>query len=175
MLSQLSQRERIALAVGALVVLLTLVFYGLIAPYRNGMDQLDTRIAARQRQIREVQTLRNDYLQLQKKLSEAERRLDSSGAFSLFSFVESASARIASKENLVYMRPQPASVKEGFREESVEIKLEKIRLNQLVQLLYEIETAKAYLQVKSLRVKTRFDDRSMLDTVLTIAAYGRSS
>ena len=82
---------------------------------------------------------------------------------------------MASKENLVYMRPQPASTQDGYREDSVEIKLEKIRLDQLVRLLYDIQNADAFLQVKNMRVKTRFDNRTLLDVVLTVSAYGRSS
>ena len=93
-------------------------------------------------------------------------------AFSLFSFIEATEAQVASKENLVYMRPQPSVDQNEFREESVEIKLEKIRLDQLVQLLYEIESANAFLKVKTLRVKTRFDNKSELDAVMTISSMG---
>ncbi len=173
MIAQLSQRDRVALFVGGTVVLLTLLFFGIIAPYQGAMEQLDGKIAARKRQIKEVQALRQDYLQLQRRLNEAQKRLAKGESFSLFSFVESLATRVASKENLVYMRPQPVTAQEDFREESVEIKLDKIRLNQLVQLLYEIESADAFLRVKNLRVKTRFDDRTQLDAVLTISSYGR--
>ncbi len=175
MIANLNQRERIALGIGALVVLVTLVFFGIVSPYRESLDLLDRKIASRQKQVREVQALRGQYLALQQKLNEAEKRLARGESFSLFSFVESLATRVASKENLVYMRPQPSSVKEGFREDSVEIKLDKIRLNQLVQLLYELETTDAVLQVKNLRLKTRFEDRTLLDAVLTVSSYGRSA
>jgi general secretion pathway protein M len=112
---------------------------------------------------------------LQRQLAEAEKKLAKGENFSLFSFVEAITAQAATKENLVYMRPQPVSVQEDFKEESVEIKLERIRLDQLVRLLYEIDAANAYLQVKNLRIKTRFDDQSQLNAVLTISSYGRSA
>jgi general secretion pathway protein M len=73
------------------------------------------------------------------------------------------------------MRPQPSSVQDTVRENSVEIKLEKIRLDQLIRLLYAIDSTDACLQVKNLRVKTRFDDRTLLDAVLTISSYGRNA
>ncbi|BCR05989.1 hypothetical protein DESUT3_30580 [Desulfuromonas versatilis] len=175
MIGNLSQRERIALVLGALAVLVTLVFFAVVSPYREALDRLDRQIASRQKQVYEVQSLRRQYLSLQQQLNEAERRLARGEAFSLFSFVESLATRVASKENLVYMRPQPTSVKEGFREDSVEIKLDKIRLNQLVQLLYELETTDAVLQVKNLRLKIRFEDRTLLDAVLTVSSFGRSA
>lgn len=173
--NQLSQRERITLMAGALVILLLIVVFGIIAPYRTALEHLDSKIASRQRQLGEVQQLSNQYRQLQQQLAASERRLASGGDFSLLSFVEATSVRLAGRDSLVSMRPQPTATVEGFREETVEVKLEKVRLHQLVQLLYAAETAPAPMLVKTLRVKTRFDDRNLLDVVVTFASYRRST
>ena len=173
--NQLSQRERITLVAGVLVILLLIIVFGIIAPYRTALERLDSKIASRQRQLGEVQQLSNQYRQLQQQLAASERRLASGGDFSLLSFVEATSARLAGRDSLVSMRPQPAATVEGFREETVEVKLEKVRLHQLVQLLYAAETAPAPMLVKTLRVKTRFDDRNLLDVVVTFASYRRST
>lgn len=175
MIANLSQREKVILALGAAVVLATLVFLGVISPYRQAMARLDTQIASRQRQMRKVQALRSEFLALQRQQARVDARMARGRDFSLFSFVENITAQVASKENLVYMRPQPTAVQDGIREKSVEIKLEKIRLDQLVRLLYAIDSADACLQVKNLRIKTRFGNKSLLDTVLTISSYGRTS
>jgi general secretion pathway protein M len=175
MISNLSQRERIALVIGGVAVLATLVWVAVISPYQQSLDRLDTKIAARERQVRKVQELRNEYLVLQRQLNDADSQLTAGKDFSLFSFVENLITQVASKENLVYMRPQPVSVQNGLRENSVEIKVEKIRLDQLVRMLYAIDSAKAYLKVKNARIKTRFDDRSLIDAVLTISSFGKST
>jgi general secretion pathway protein M len=174
-LAQLSQRERWALLVGGVVVLITIFYLGVIAPYRSSLEVLDNRISARQRQIREVQTMRQEFLELQRRLQESEARLNKAQGFSLFSFVEGVAAQAASKEHLVYMRPQTPTVQGEVREESVEIRLEKIQLDQMVRLLHAIESAEAPLQVKNLRVRTRFDNRALLDVVLTVSSYGRNT
>jgi len=173
-LSQLSRRDRTALIIGGIVVLITLVVFGLILPYQGAISRLDSRIAARQKQVREVHDLQQEYRVLQRQLSEAQNRLSRSRGFSLFSFIESQTAQVATKENLIYMRPQQTATREGTQEESVEIKLEKLNLNQLVRFLYGIESADAYLQVKNMRVRTRFDNPSLLDTTMTISAFGGS-
>ena len=175
MISNLSQREKVILALGAAVVLATLLFMGVIAPYRGAMVRLDNQISSRQRQVQHVQALRSAYLTLQRQQAQVDARMARSKDFSLFSFVENITGQVASKENLVYMRPQPSSVQDTVRENSVEIKLEKIRLDQLIRLLYAIDSTDACLQVKNLRVKTRFDDRTLLDAVLTISSYGRNA
>jgi general secretion pathway protein M len=136
---------------------------------------LDSRIAARQRQITEVQAMRQQFLELQRSLQESEARLDKAQGFSLFSFVEGIAAQAANKENLIYMRPQTPAIQDAVREESVEIRLEKIKLDQMVRLLHAIESAEAYLQVKNLRIRTRFDNRALLDVVLTVSSYGRNT
>ncbi len=175
MISNLSQRERIVLAIGAVAVLATLLWVAVIAPYQQALDRLDTKIAARERQVQKVQLLRNEYLVLQRQLNEANSQLTAGAGFSLFSFVENLITQVATKENLVYMRPQPVSVQGGFKENSVEIKVEKIRLDQLVRMLYAIDSAKAYLKVKNARIKRRFDDHSLIDAVLTISSFGKST
>lgn len=175
MIAQLSPRDRLALIIGGIVVLGALVFVGIISPYQDAMGRLDAQIHARQRQLRQVQALHREYQHLQGLVATVNARLERNRNFSLFSFVEGLVAQVASKENLLYMRPQPVSVQGDYKEEAVEIKLEKIHLNQLVQLLYRIESADALLQVQHLRIKTRFGDRSLLDVVLTISAMGRKA
>lgn len=174
MIPQLNRREQVAVAVGVVVVLAAVLFLGIIAPYRNALAQLDGQITSRQRQIREVESMRREFLMLQQQQSAAEARLDKGGAFSLFPFVEGLVGQVAAKENLVSMRPQPPVPRETLREESVEVRLEKIRLDQVIRLLYAVDTADALLQVKNMRLRTRFDDRSLFDATLTVAAFGRN-
>ena len=173
MFSQMTQRERIVLIAGGLFVLATLVYFGLISPYRTAMTGLDRKIASRQQQLVDMEDLRQQYLELKQNLAAFQKQLDQESAFSMFSFIEGLAVQQVGRENLVYMRPQPPAEKDGFREESVEVKLERVDLPQLVQLLYEMESAEMPLQVKSLRIKTRFDDPHQLDTVMTVASYGK--
>lgn len=175
MISQLSVRERVVLGAGGTILLAVLLWLGVVTPWRNALARLDARIASRQQQVREVEALHSDLRRLQQQLTEAEGRLAKGGSFSLFSFIETAVGQVATRENLVYMRPQPASTEGGVRTETVEIRLEKIRLDQLVRLLYAVDSAEALLSVTDLKLRTRFDNRAQLDAVLTISAYGRSA
>jgi general secretion pathway protein M len=174
-LPQLNQRDRLALVIGGLFVAAVLIFFAIISPYRAALQRLDTRIAARQRQLTEMQTLHQECLQLRRQLAVTEQRMATNTDFSLFSLVENLSVRFAGRDSLVYMRPRPTVVQNGYREDSVEIKLENIGLAQLVRLLHAVDTGRDPVQVKALRIKTRFDDRSLLDAVLIFSSYGRAS
>lgn len=174
MISRLSDREKIFVFSGAGLLVLLVLWLGVIAPYRHGMELAATRIASRQQQLEEVRRLQQQYLGLKAVLATTEKKLtDTSRGFSLFPFVEDATTRIGIRDNLVSMRPQTPQVQGDFREESVEIRLERIDLAQLVRLLYAIESADAALQTKSLRIKTRFDNQAQLDTVLVVSSLQR--
>jgi len=174
MIAQLSHREQLAVAVGSLAVLATILYLGVVTPYRDALERLDGKIAARQRQIGEVESLRQDFQALQQRQTEAETRLNKGDASSLFPFVEGLIGQVASRENLVSMRPQPPASRGDLTEESVEVRLEKIRLDQVVRFLYAVDTADALMQVKNLRLKTRFDNRTLFDATLTVSAFGRT-
>jgi general secretion pathway protein M len=175
MIERLSPRDRIALAVGAAVILIVFLWLGVLTPYQEAMSGLDARIASRQRQLEQVRELRQEYLQLQREMAEAQKRLVGPRAgFSLFSFIEEVTGTIGVRENLVSMRPQSSPPQGEYREESVEIRLERIGLDQLVRLLYAIENADVFLNVRTMRVKPRFDNPSQLDTTLTVSYYQKA-
>jgi len=171
----LKPREQLFLLGGGILLAGLLIYFAMVAPYRNSIARLETRIGAREHQLREVRALQLEYRQLQQQNAEVERRAARSGRFSLIAFLEEKVLEIASRDNLVYLRPQAKVQRDELTEESLEIKLEKVRLDQLVKLLYATETADTLLKVKSLRSKARFDDPTLLDVVLVIAAYGKSS
>jgi len=149
-----------------------LVIFAVVLPYRDALQNLDARIGARQSQLADLQQMQGEFRQLQQRIGAVERRAARGKDFSLFSFLEETTLSIASRENLSYLRPQPTTQEGELREESLEVKLEKIRLDQLVELLHATESADALLRIKSLRTRARFDDPTLLDATLLISAYG---
>lgn len=175
-LKPLSPRERWMVAAAVLTVLVVGAWLGILSPYREKMSQLEAKMVSRQRQLRELRELESQYARLKAQMAMAERRLEGKGkSFSLFSFVEATTESQGIRDNLVSLRPHKVPAQGEFNEESVEVKLDRVSLEQLVRLLYALESAEAFLQVKTLKVKSRFDDSSLLDTVLTITHYTKAS
>ncbi len=175
MISHLSFREKIALAAAALVIVLTIVWLGIYDPYRNSLVRLDKRIESRSRQLEQVQDLSVQYQKLQEKLARAERGLLGRNGTSLFSNLETIIAQVGIREKLSSLRPQKNAPQGEYLEESAELKLERIYLDELIRLLYAMETADIYLQIKNLRIKPRFEDSDLLDASMQIASYRRDS
>ncbi len=175
MFNNLNPRERLFVFVGGVLLLLVLVYLVLLMPYRQALNALDNQIASRTLQLQEVNRLRADYLALQQEVSQVERLLDRQRSFSALTFVENVVGRTAGRENLVSMRPQPTVTNNQFAFESVEVKLEKLALRQVLELLWAVDNADLPVQVKNLYLKQRFDNRSQLDATMTIVALRRAA
>jgi len=175
MISQLNQREKIFVTAGGVALVLALLYLAVLMPYRSALNRLDKQIAARSQQLQEVKTLRAQYLAMQQQILQVEMRVKNNQDFSALTFIENLVERTAGRDNLVSMRPQPPLTQNEFIVDSVEVKLEKLSLKQVLELLWGVEGAKTPMQVKGLYLKQRFDDRSLLDATMTISALRRSA
>lgn len=172
MISRLETRERIVVLVGILFVLGVFVWLVLLNPYLSTMQNLDRRIEGQRRTLHEAETMRAEISRLRQQLSgfESQRR----AGRPLFSQVENLTKQMGVREQLLSMRPQPETVQGGFRQQLVEIRLERVTLSQLVGFLHAAEYRSQGIQVRSLRVRPRFDDRSRLDVNLVLMSLERA-
>lgn len=175
MISQLNQRERIFVIVGGVSLILALLYFAIVAPYRSALNRLDSQIATRSGQLQEVKALQARYLELKQQRLQMQRLLDTRQDFSALTFIENLVKRTSGRENLLSMRPQTPETRNEFMIDSVEIKLERLSLKQVLELLLAIEEAATPMQVKNLHIKQRFDDRALLDATMTITALRRAT
>ncbi len=161
MINRLNPREKVVVLGGAAVLLLILIWFALINPYLETMTGLDRRIAIQQRGLAKALQMKERIGALRQQLATVGTK--QRGSRPLFSQVESLTEQTGVREQLLSMRPQPATTQGEFRQQLVEIRLEKMSLGQLVKLLHAVEYRSGGIQVKSLRVKPRFEDPSSLD------------
>ena len=174
MIQNLTQREKTFLAAGAAALMLLILIFGIILPYRAAIVRLDAHVAQRQMQLQQVKALQVEFQRLQTDLTRREQKLDKSGGTSAFSSIESIVTRLGFRDKLVAMRPQPAGEREGMQVETVATRIDGIDLTQLVQLLKSFKSSNTLLNVNSMQIRTRFDDPSLLDTELQVETLKRS-
>ncbi len=165
-LKSLSQREKIIVGAGAAVLVLLFVWFALFIPYLDTVKKLDRKIVAHKKNLVKVEEMGNQIVQLRKQLASVDSRKKSKRP--LFSQVENLTEQTGVREQLFSMRPQPATTQGKFKQQLVEIKLKKITLSQLVKLLHAVEYRSGGIQVKSMRVRPRFEDRSILDVNMVL-------
>lgn len=179
MFKTLSQREQLMVIGAALLCVVTLGYFAVLAPYQHSIAALDSKIAARARQLQEVQQLQQRYQRLETTIKSAQKQQGNAATnndnFSLFALVETQISRSAGRENLISMRPLPSVSSDQIREDSVEVKLDNLSLAQLTQFLQSLDSAGLPLQVKSLLIKVRFDNPDQLSSSLLISAYSKET
>ena len=175
MIERFTPREKLALAVAGVAVLLTILIVGIILPYRAALARLDQRLVSRQGQLVEARSLLQRIKSMQGEVATTERKLSAATAAPLVTALEGMVGEIAGKEKLLAIRSQLATPPAGFRQEKVEMQLEKVRLEQLVQLLYGIDNAKSAMQTDSLKMRPRFEDPALLDVTLVVSSFVRAS
>ncbi|MEZ4601126.1 MAG: type II secretion system protein GspM [Syntrophotaleaceae bacterium] len=173
--NRLNMREKILVCLGIAFVFLAILYWGGIAPYKNQMANLDRKIAQRQKQVGEMAVLKAEILDLQERVAAAERKVSQAVNFSLFSFVEQKVQEAAGRENLVFMRPKPATRQGDYEETALEVKLEKISLQQVVRLIYEIEAAEVPLNITTLQIRSRKPNMELLDVTLDISTLRKKA
>lgn len=173
MMNNLTPREKQIVLGGGVVLLLLLVVFGLLVPLTNMLTGMDRRVEQRQDEIDDARLLQAEINKINTQLAQLERKTNQNENVSLFSLVEKSSSQLGIRENLVSMRPQSPTRREGFRVEAVDLRLEKIRFDQLVLLLKVFNKADLLLNVRQLKIKKRFDDATLVDASLQVESVQR--
>jgi general secretion pathway protein M len=173
MIKNLSPRERQFLIGGSVALLLLLLIFGLIIPFMNMLGAMDNNFVRKQGQVEKARQLQVEVARVKTQLAQLGRKVDQQQDTSLFALIENNSEQLGLRDNLVSMRPQSPGRREGFRVEAVDLKLEKIRFDQLVSLLKSFDMADVLLNVRQLKIKKRFDDPTLVDATLQVEAVQR--
>lgn len=168
MLERLSPRERLLL--GGATAVAALVLLWLVAATLGERRQLLTaQIAASERDVAEMATLRDRYARLRAERDAVQRRLVAGGAeFSLFSHLEGMTRDVLSPERVAAMNPSTRSVSDELQEEDVEMRLSAVSLRDVVSLLYRIEKNDLPILVSRLQMKKRYDQPHVFDATLVV-------
>jgi type II secretory pathway component PulM len=167
-LARLSPRER-HLVGAAGVVLGGVLFYGLVVdPLWELHDRLQARVAAKERELKEVIALRQTYRALRKE--DDRTRLRSDTNVSPFAFLESLATGTVGREKVAAINPAGRETRNGVNQETIEVRLKGVSLRELVELLHKIESAGMSLRTVQLSIKKTYKDPYSFDVSLTNVA-----
>jgi general secretion pathway protein M len=168
---RLSSRERtlVSLAAGGITVI---IIYTMIwQPIEDQRVQLTKRIQTKQRELVEMQQMRDTYLDLLNQFELRQKIIEKADPhFSLFPHIESTVSQVlGGREKIASMNPQNKDISGIYREESVELKLNAISLQQLTDLMYKIEKGAQPLRLTRLQVKKRPREPQTFDVTATVS------
>lgn len=170
-LPRLSQRDKRAIFIGALVLALAILFFGWISPRLETIKRLDRAIASEAKRLEQVRGLYQAVMDL----NEREARINdqikkrTQEAFSVASVVEAMARESGLMEQVQYLKPEQGKVSEQFREMSVSLKMVEVSPSKFVDFLYRIESSDRVLRVRNLQIRLNAKESDKLDVSLTVS------
>jgi general secretion pathway protein M len=159
----LDQRARLRWGIGISLFLLVLILFTTL---NERISVLEKKRKAREHDLVEMMTLKRQFLSVKRSSQRFAGRLAGvRGDDSPAKIIE----EIGIKGKSSKITPLKTEERGGFTEDSAEVKLDGLSLNEAVNLLYRLEKGSRPVLVKKANLKTRFDDPSQLDLTLTIA------
>lgn len=166
-LAGLSAQQRLGLMVAIALLLALALLYTFAAEHLQRMAQ---QRAAREKTLVEMMSLKVRYQSAQKLAQRISNRMASVKANDSPSGLME---EIGIKGKNLQVRSLPQPVEAGGREEVAEVRIDGVTANEMVNLLYRLEKGSRPVSVRKASIKTRFDDPSRLDLILTIALQKR--
>lgn len=168
-LQGLAPRERALVLLAAGTTLLLVVWLGLIAPLRESLATLERHIALARRDVGLTASLAERHRTLSRDIDRLEHGTSPEDrATSLFARLEALTVPIVGREHVSAMNPASRAVGEQLEEETVDMRLEGIPMQDLIELLYAIEYRDPPLRVTRLSFKRQYKEPTLLDATLVV-------
>ena len=169
-LGSLAPRERLLLGGAAATLLVTLLWIGVVMPALSSLDRARARVTTAERDLEIARRVQTDLREMQGRLGAVEQRIKSGPKGNVFTTLEELAKKSAVK--VESMEPQAAPAQERYKETKVQVALKQVTLAQAVSFLHGVESAPQLLSVKSLRVRTRAEQKEdLLDVTFTVSSF----
>jgi len=164
-------RERLFLGGAGAMLVLFLLFKFAIDPLFKHSTDLDRQIVTARRQLAELRAMQQEYQRQKTVVDSINSQLKRQQNFAIFSRLEEFAGQTGIRNKILYMKPTVSTPSEVYNEESVEVKMEGVTLEQLVRYLHQIENSPQLLKIKRLEIKPRFDNRQILTATFRVSAF----
>lgn len=170
--NKLGQRDRLVLTAGMILVGAIFVIQFALVPYIEARDKLTKSLRTNEKILKEMIVLGSEYRALSKGVNEIRTGMSRRASnFTLFSHLEKKAGEAGVRKNIKHMQPSRSSPAGAYEEVSVEIKLEKITLKELVDFLYAVESPEEMVRVKRMSVKRAVEAPQYLSALIQVATF----
>jgi general secretion pathway protein M len=119
-------------------------------------------------QKEEISLLREDFLELSKKIGAIEGKKSLVKVEGIIPAIDEIFRSTGLTQKVKSVKPIAARDKKYAVEEEADVEVEKVSMNELVNILYKMENAPMVLLIKKARLKTSFEDPSLLNITMTV-------
>ncbi len=156
------------LIIGGAAAGIILLYALVLSPLTEDLSRKRGLIPKKERDLAEMRVLREQYLEMQRRLQQAQAAAGQRGP--LLTEIENITKRAALGSKIVSLKPQAGVQTEGFKESIVEIRLDNVTLYDIVNYVNLLE--KAQLRIRKLAFKPRFDNPKLLNSTVLVSSAG---
>lgn len=165
---KIEKREKRILIIAGVIAALLLSYEFIISPFLEKIDRHGAAISKKEKELVSIKGLKEEYLYLSQKKKELDAKAKSGSALTE---LENIALRTNIKKNISSIKPQMSqSAPEGYKETTVEIRIENVTLYELVNYLTMAENSQQPMRIKRLNIKTRYDNPKKLDSTVVISS-----
>lgn len=166
------REQTVALALCAFVIIIAILLPITLAGGR--ISRLESDVVAGRKQLNDIVFALENYDLKRAKLAQKQQLLSSGFDSAISTTLETLAEETGIKDKIDSLKEKPVTNTDAevFEESSVDVRLKKISLQELVKYLSAIENhPQKMLQLKKLSVKPRFDNKKQLDVSFTVSTY----
>lgn len=174
---RLSKRDTLALWLGAGSSVVLGLWFLVYEPVQEHLVLLRHKVETKQAEYTDVSDLAQRLQRLTANTGQIEERLRQGKNFSILTYLEKVAVDLELRRKITQMRGKGGETTKHFRENAIEIRMEKVSLQQLVKYLYFVEHPKtadagaALLRLRQLRLKPSTENKNLLDVTFQVSGY----
>ncbi|MBZ0270857.1 hypothetical protein K8I61_02385 [bacterium] len=128
-------------------------------------------VAEKQRQLSEIIQSYRTFTETQAAFDLAEKDMSRAGDVELLTELESLAAKANVRDKIVAIDRRSAQKNPYYEEDSVEARLERITIEQLVNYLYELEYSPKVIRIKEMHIEVLFQDKNLMNVKLLVSKF----
>ena len=156
----------------ALIVLALAGLYILLLPNLLWERSAERELSALRKKNNEFSALAGEYRSLKESISAIERKKALTKTTSIAQAIGDISRSLGMAEKMKSIKGTGTrKTPNQMSEETAEIRIEKLTINEMVQLIYKIENAPMILAMKTVVIKKSFENPELLDVTMTVSLF----
>ena len=118
---------------------------------------------------REFLALKDEFLSLKNRINAVEERKSLTKVEGIVQAVDEIFLPLGLKNKVKSVKPTGTKELKDSIEEEAEVLVEKVDMNEMVNIFYKIENAPMIISIKKATIKTSFENPALLNIVMTIS------
>lgn len=136
------------------------------------MRSINKKSAALNTQLAELNSLGSGIMEIKQLVESKERKIASASPKGIVATLDEILTGLSMKAEK--LKPGDKKRVDEYVEENAELEIKNIDLNGIVNLLYRIDSAREPMKVKSIDMKTSFENREIFSLNLTVSLLSKA-